>query len=324
MHWVRTRRTVVFHSLIFMLACYLTALLVLELGLYLLAGVWLSSNLGVSTAECVLVALLMAIGLRLLMVGATFTLAHRHRARLPADVQLTAAGAMKLFLGEFLAFTALFTVLQPLTRWFGRRSAPLVADARLPVILIPGIYCNGAVWWWLVRQLRARGLHNLVPVTLEPPLASIDGLARQLADEIERVCRQTQARQLVLVGHSMGGLIARAYLRDFGAARVARVITLASPHHGSELARHAIGASGRQLRPGNPWLEALNATEHATPPVPIVSLFSWHDNYVAPQDSAIVAHATNMTFVGIGHLALLFSQPVAQRLYAELAAAYQK
>ena len=161
-------------------------------------------------------------------------------------------------------------------------------------------------------------------MTLEPPLADIDALARQLADEIERVCRQTQARQLVLVGHSMGGLVARAYLRDFGAARVARVITLASPHHGSELARHAIGANGRQLRPGNDWLVALNPAEREAPSVPIVSLFSWHDNYVAPQDSAILAHATNVPFVGVGHLALLFWEPVAQRLCAEIAAAAQK
>jgi hypothetical protein len=122
----------------------------------------------------------------------------------------------------------------------------------------------------------------------------------------------------------MGGLIARAYLRDFGAERVARVITLASPHHGSELTRHAIGANGRQLRPGNDWLVALNLTEREAPSVPIVSLFSWHDNVVAPQDSAMLAHAANVPFVGIGHVALLFWKPVAQRLYTEIAAAAQK
>jgi hypothetical protein len=122
----------------------------------------------------------------------------------------------------------------------------------------------------------------------------------------------------------MGGLIARAYLRDFGSERVARILTLASPHHGSQLARHAIGAGGRQLRPGNDWLIALNAAERVAPSVPIVSLFSWHDNYVAPQDSAVLAYATNVPCVGVGHLALLFSKPVAQRICAEISAAAQK
>ena len=272
----------------------LAALIVLELGFYLLAGAWLGYALGVAVGWCILLAVLTAIGLRLMMVGTSFALAHRHRAQRPAEARLTAAGAVKLFVGEALAYTALFTVLQPLARWFARRPTPAISEATLPVVLIPGIYCNGAIWWWLVRRLRARGLQNLVPVTLEPPLADIDALARQLADEIDRVCQQTHMRQVVLVGHSMGGLIARAYLRDFGVARVARVITLATPHHGSELARHAIGANGRQLRPGSDWLIDLNAAEREAPSVPIVSLFSWHDNYVAPQDSAILAHANNV------------------------------
>ena len=306
-----------------MLARYLAALLVLELGLYLFAGAWLSSGLEVPRTWCILLAVLTAIGLRLMMVGTSFALAHRHRAQRPAEARLTAGGTLRLFVGEALAYTALFTLLQPLERWFARPAKPVLAQATLPVVLIPGIYCNSAIWWWLVRRLRAQGLRNLFPVTLEPPLASIDALARQLADEIERVCRQTQASRVVLIGHSMGGLIARAYLRDFGAARVARVITLASPHHGSELARHAIGANGWQLRPGNDWLVALNAAEREAPGVPIVSLFSWHDNYVAPQDSAILAHADNVPFVGVGHLALLFWEPVARRLCAEIAAPAQ-
>ena len=307
-----------------MQARYLAALIFLELGFYLAAGVWLGWARGVPAAWCILLAVLTAIGLRLTTVGMSFALAHRHRVQRPAEARLTAAGTVKLFVGEALAYTALFTVLQPLERWFARQPQPVIAEATLPVVLIPGIYCNSAIWWWLTRRLNAQGLRNLFPVTLEPPLARIDALARQLADEIERICRQTHARQLIVIGHSMGGLIARAYLRDFGAARVARVVTLASPHHGSELARHAIGANGRQLRPGNDWLADLNVAERKAPSVPIVSLFSWHDNYVAPQDSAILAHATNVPFAGVGHLALLFCEPVAQRLCAEIAAAAQK
>jgi hypothetical protein len=86
----------------------------------------------------------------------------------------------------------------------------------------------------------------------------------------------------------------------------------------------AIGAGGAQLRPGNAWLAALNDAEQTAPPVPIVSLFSWHDNLVAPQDSAVLAYATNVSFAGIGHLSLLFSEPVARRVGAEIAAAAQK
>jgi pimeloyl-ACP methyl ester carboxylesterase len=55
------------------------------------------------------------------------------------------------------------------------------------------------------------------------------------------------AKQLVLVGHSMGGLLARAALRhcdrEFAAARITRVIGLGAPHGGSMAAVQALRAT---------------------------------------------------------------------------------
>jgi hypothetical protein len=115
--------------------------------------------------------------------------------------------------------------------------------------------------------------------------------------------------------------VARAYLQRFGErGRVAKVVTLASPHHGSELARLAIGTDGEQLRPGNAWLTRLNQGEREDARVPLVSMFSWHDNFVAPQDSSMLANATNVALSGMGHFSLLFSSAVAQRVHDEIAA----
>jgi hypothetical protein len=54
--------------------------------------------------------------------------------------------------------------------------------------------------------------------------------------------------------------------------------------------------------------------------VPIVSLFSWHDNLVAPASSAILTGAHNIAFSGIGHLSLLFDATVASRICEEILA----
>jgi pimeloyl-ACP methyl ester carboxylesterase len=55
------------------------------------------------------------------------------------------------------------------------------------------------------------------------------------------------AEQLVLVGHSMGGLLARAALgqcdREFGAQRIKRIIGLGAPHGGSMAAVQALRAT---------------------------------------------------------------------------------
>jgi triacylglycerol esterase/lipase EstA (alpha/beta hydrolase family) len=45
--------------------------------------------------------------------------------------------------------------------------------------------------------------------------------------------QRTGAAQVALVCHSMGGLVARAYLRAYGDEAVACVVTLGSPHRGT-------------------------------------------------------------------------------------------
>jgi triacylglycerol lipase len=140
--------------------------------------------------------------------------------------------------------------------------------------------------------------------------ASVDVCAQRLAEHIERACAQTSAARVILVTHSMGGVVARAYVSRYGSARVAKLVTLAAPHHGSELARLAYGPCGEQLRPGSAFLRELNRNERKPSPIPIVSLFSWHDNFVTPQDSAALPCVTNIAVSGIGHLAMLLSRRI--------------
>ena len=309
-----------------MLARFLLGLVSAELALYLIGGARLSCHFGVSALWALPFALVAALVARLALIGLTFALSRRYGASIPAGSRLNAIQSVKLFVGEVLAYTALFTLMQPLEALFVR--TPLAARAgnrtSCPVLMIPGIYCNAAVWWPLRRRLRAWGLHSVWAITLEPPLASIDDLARQLTQHIARICEATGASRVVLVGHSMGGLIARACSRDPATrGRIAKIVSVGSPHHGSAIARWGLGEDARQLCPGSAWLTVLNSAEQQAAPVPIVSMFSWQDNFVAPQDSPILAHAANIPLTGIGHLALLFSEAAAQHVRREILSAAQ-
>ena len=91
----------------------------------------------------------------------------------------------------------------------------------------------------------------------------------------------------------MGGLAARAWLRNdpHALARAARLITLGTPHHGTVLANLGVGANARQMRcsqAGEPsaWLRALAAGESAAARARMVSIWTYHDNIVAPQHPA--------------------------------------
>ena len=126
--------------------------------------------------------------------------------------------------------------------------------------------------------------------------------------------------KVIVIAHSMGGLVARAYLRRYGAAKVARVLTIGSPHHGSVFASCFPGVCLAQMRLGNPWLARLNAAPR-DPALRFVSLWSWHDSMVAPQTSSELPGAVDVPLIGIGHNALLGDAQVFAYALAEIVAA---
>lgn len=140
-----------------------------------------------------------------------------------------------------------------------------------------------------------------------------DAMLRDTARVVDAV--RQPGRRFVLIGHSMGGLAARAYLRHFGGMRVQRLLTLGTPHGGSALARLGLGRNARQMESGSEWLRALALS---AVPVETVSIYSPRDNYVMPQDSMALPTATKVTLDGLGHLAMLFSPRVAGALLVAL------
>jgi triacylglycerol esterase/lipase EstA (alpha/beta hydrolase family) len=195
---------------------------------------------------------------------------------------------------------------------------PAPAPAELPVLLVHGVLCNAGVWLGLRRHLLQQGIGPVYALTYGPPLASIEFFAEQVAAKIGAVLAVTGARQVAIVGHSMGGLVARAYLRRYGASKVRVLITLATPHHGSVHAWLFPGTCLAQIRPGSEWLAELNRDEGSPPPTRIVSLWSWHDSMVAPQTSARLAGIENIEVVGVGHNAMLGDSATFERVATEL------
>ena len=251
------------------------------------------------------------LALRLGLVALVYALG---QACCPPRERLRCGPALAMFCAEYAAFIANFVFISPFERWWmgGDRLRP-GAD-RSPLLLIHGYGCSRAAWWWLRRRLEAAGW-CVVTINLEPLYTNIDHYVEPLARRIDEVLAQSGATQLILVGHSMGGLVARAYLRRHGAARVKLLVTLGTPHGGSELARFGIGESARQMRPGSAWLAALGA-----PPVDTLTIYSVHDNYVLPQINLELAGAQRCVLEGLGHLAMLFSPRVAKALLDGLSA----
>ncbi len=242
-----------------------------------------------------------------------FALAWRFGVRAPDAVRLTPRERARLFWDEMRALSR-SGVRMVLYRWLMPDPPP--APARLPVMLVHGVMCNAGIWYGFRRGLAARGIAPVYALTYGPPLASIELFAEQLAAKIDAVLAATGARSVVIVAHSMGGLVSRAYLRRFGGARVARLVTIGAPHRGSHHARFFPGRSLAEMRPHNPWLEELNVER--TRGVPVVSLWSWHDSMVTPQTSSQLDWAENVVLAGVAHNALLDDADVIDRVVIEI------
>jgi triacylglycerol esterase/lipase EstA (alpha/beta hydrolase family) len=201
------------------------------------------------------------------------------------------------------------------------RRDPAGPAAHTPVLLVHGFFSNRGYFGALVRALDADADRAVYTGNFSATFATIERFAAELGERIEAVCAAAGQPRVILVCHSMGGLAAREYFRVHGTARVERLVTIASPHHGTALATFGLGANARQMMRGSAFLARLAAFEGENGPgVKTLSVYSRHDNLVAPQDTARLPWARNLAFTGVGHVGILSSPELRRLLVAELGA----
>lgn len=284
--------------------------ILLSVQLLIAAALYLLATRRFGMDNHVLAALL-AIGMvllvRMAITANNFGLAWLYRSETPQHHRLSYGAAMRLFLTEYCAsmVTSSWTMgFCTFREWQGKASVP-------PVLLVHGYGCNSGYWHFMSRALRRADISHYT-VDLEPVFAGIDQFVPALHARVEEICHKTGQQKLIIVGHSMGGLVARAYLRDHGAARVARVITLGTPHRGTGLARFGAGHNSRQMRWNgsaaegrcSAWLARLERREDPAVRSLFMSIYSHQDNIVSPQLSSCLPGAINREFNGVGHVAL--------------------
>jgi len=244
-----------------------------------------------------------------------FLMAWWFRAERPADVRLSLPARVAMF-GREVRALARSGPRMIFYRWLMPDPPP--APAAMPVLLLHGVGCNAGVFSGLRRHLAACGIGPVYALSYGPPLASIDHFADQVADRIAGIAAATGAAQVVCVCHSMGGLVARAYLRKYGGGRVRRLITIGTPHHGSMHAWMMAGMSLSQMRPKNAWLADLNGNGEGADGVPVASIWSWHDSMVTPQTSSRIDWGENIVLTGVAHNAMLDDPRVWAAVVAQI------
>lgn len=280
-----------------MLSRLLRRLLLSQLLCGALLGWLLVSWGGLTPWLMVLCALLLPLLLAWLMTLVTVI-----KSRTPGEPTL----GWRAFVKEYGTGLRLYFGRMP---WSWRAPEIQPDGTKIPVLLVHGYLCNHRVWDGLAQRLQRAG-HPVLAIELTPLFTSIDDYAPQLEQAVSALCRQTGAPQVALVGHSMGGLVIRAWLRACGAERVARVITLGTPHAGTQIDAKSKTPNGQQMAWRSPWLQTLAQSESASTRSLMRIALSPQDNIVYPQREQVLQGVPVTVFSGLGHLTLSQSSAV--------------
>ena len=180
---------------------------------------------------------------------------------------------------------------------------PAAVDQRRPgpVVVVPGYGGRVATVAPLVAELRRHGRTVAVLRPADDGEGDLRAQARQLRELVDRTLRSSGSASVDLVGYSAGGVVARLYVRDDGGADVVRrVLTIGSPHHGTDVAALAQEVAGgcptacEQLATGSDLLRRLDAGDE-TPAGPAwATVRSRDDATVTPTDSASLVGALDV------------------------------
>jgi triacylglycerol lipase len=197
-------------------------------------------------------------------------------------------------IAPLLAGLAVLTV-----RTVGADRPSVAQDVPGPVLLVGGYGGSTRSLEPLRRTLVAAGRDVVVVPAVGDGTGDIAGQAEALGERARSAMRRFGASSVDVVGYSAGGVVAREWVRQGGAAR--RVLTIGSPQHGTAVAELAVSLTGRcptacrQLEPDSDLLRTLNARDE-TPPGPVfVSVWSTADEVVVPPGSARLDGAVNLT-----------------------------
>lgn len=196
--------------------------------------------------------------------------------------------------------------------------------ASTPVILLHGYFHNRSAFVVMRRALRRTGFRTVDTLNYNPFLHGVPELAEQLAEHVEEVLGACEAHQVHLVGHSLGGLVARYYIQMLGGSdKVAHLVTLGTPHQGTYAAYIGRGRAARQIRPGAPLIRLLNKRVRAPITTRFTAFYSNLDGMILPASNAKLTlkglDATNLLVKDLGHQSLLVSKSVTRRVAERLA-----
>lgn len=197
-----------------------------------------------------------------------------------------------------------------------RPQASTSKDSTRPVVLfVHGLYHNPSGWIAYKHSFKQAGYEDMLFFSYFSFHTEYEEIAQRLMTRI-RAVHAAYARPVVLVGHSLGGLLVRRCVSDAETAeRVACAVTLGAPHKGSKLAALGIGGLARSLLYKGKLIHDIEVLDSPAA-MPCLSLFSPIDNFVLPEEGLRIAVKgwTEEQVQPVSHIFMLYSKKIRERV----------
>lgn len=187
------------------------------------------------------------------------------------------------------------------------------------ILCVHGYLHNETPWGWFRRRLKKRAGIGSVNAIHYPSLKhDIPSSSLKVKEKIEQFKQATGRDITILIGHSEGGLVSLEYALEHAPKdRLTYVITIASPLHGTRMAKFGFGPGVKQMEIGSDYLKNLRERLLNAEHIRVLMLATQADTVVIPWQSSLLKdwkHAELCVFDDLGHVAFLFSGRVVDRI----------
>jgi len=194
---------------------------------------------------------------------------------------------------------------------------PKGALAGRPILLVNGYLSFGSTWQYIRSELVKNGFGPVYTMNIGSG-QSIERYAADVQQKAKEIQKHTGRNDLILIGHSKGGLVSSFFAAEHAKAsgtEVTDIITIGSPLAGTPVAYIGIGKDAHEMR--------LESEFHRKLRYQISRLHSIRFFHVASETDEIVPHTSaligkvasqQLLLKDTGHLSLVFSSRVADQI----------
>lgn len=199
-------------------------------------------------------------------------------------------------------------------------TAPVTPTDRQPIVFVHGFRGSAADFagvvvrfkqdGWVDRELSAASYSSFV---------SNASVAATIRDRVDSVRLATGWSRVDVISFSMGSLSSRYYLKNLGGtAAVDAWVSVAGPNHGTTTAEQCSFVSCVEMRPGSVFLTELTSGDETPGQVRYATWWSPCDQYIIPNESAILDGAVNTQTACLPHGGM-FTETIYQQVRAYIA-----